>query len=267
MERDYVLGTHDEEIERLGLQHRVWRPRMLDAWRRAGIRQGQTVIDVGAGPGYASVDLAELVGPRGKVIALERSPSFLQSLSERAERHKLPQIEAHERDVSGPGFGEAIADAAWCRWLLSFVADPQRTLANIAAALRPGGVAVFHEYVDYGAWQMMPPDPDVDRFRTLVIKSWRDAGGEPDVGLRLPEWLGASGFEVLEVRPLIEIVRRSDLLWQWPAAFMATNARRLVQLGYAEAEEAERFAAALDRTGSGTWMITPLVCEIIARRL
>ena len=34
-ERDYVLGTHDDEIYRLGYQHRVWRPRALDAWARA----------------------------------------------------------------------------------------------------------------------------------------------------------------------------------------------------------------------------------------
>jgi hypothetical protein len=45
---DYVLGTRDEEVERLGLQHRVWRPRMLDGWRRAGFTVGQTILDVGA---------------------------------------------------------------------------------------------------------------------------------------------------------------------------------------------------------------------------
>ena len=44
-ERDYLLGTHDAEVERLGLQHRVWRPRVLDAWRRAGITVGSTVIE------------------------------------------------------------------------------------------------------------------------------------------------------------------------------------------------------------------------------
>lgn len=42
-ERDYVLGTDDEEIERLGLQHLVWRRPMLDAWRRAGITRGTRV--------------------------------------------------------------------------------------------------------------------------------------------------------------------------------------------------------------------------------
>src|SRR5206468_3743802 len=58
-ERDYVLGTHDEELERLGVQHRAWRPVVLDCWKKAGITAGSRVLDVGAGPGYATVDLAE----------------------------------------------------------------------------------------------------------------------------------------------------------------------------------------------------------------
>ena len=36
-ENDYVLGTHDEEIARLGFQHGVWRSTVLDCWRNAGI--------------------------------------------------------------------------------------------------------------------------------------------------------------------------------------------------------------------------------------
>lgn len=263
---DYVLGTESDEIERLGIQHRVWRPRMLDAWRRAGIGPGRCVLDVGAGPGYAAVDLAEIVGPTGKVIALERSASFLAALAERAARHEISNLEARAQDVCESGFGEAFADAAWCRWVLSFVAEPERTVGHIAAALKPGGVAVFHEYADYGTWRMMPPSPDLDRFRGLVVESWRDAGGEPDVAMLLPQWLEAEGLEVIEARPLVEIVRKGDPLWQWPAAFMATNARRLVELGYAEPAEAERFATALDRAGAGQWMITPLVAEIVARR-
>jgi hypothetical protein len=59
-ERDYVLGTDDDEIERLGLQRLVWRRPMLDAWHRAGITRGSRVIDVGAGPGFATSDLADI---------------------------------------------------------------------------------------------------------------------------------------------------------------------------------------------------------------
>jgi SAM-dependent methyltransferase len=265
-ERDYVLGTEEEEIERLGLQHRVWRGRMLDAFARAGIRSGMTVLDVGCGPGWAAVDLAESVGPEGRVIACERSRRFLDSLEARAAALGLVNIELEERDVSADGLGEARADAAWCRWVLSFVDDPARTVGHIARALRPEGVAVFHEYADYAAWRTMPPSAEVERFRELVIRSWRDSGGEPDAALGLPAWLRDAGMEIVEVRPLIEIVGREQSTWEWPAAFMAVNARRLASLGYVDEEEAERLATALERLPEETLMITPLVAEVIARK-
>jgi protein-L-isoaspartate O-methyltransferase len=76
-DRDYVLGTHDDEINRLGLQHLVWRPWMFAAWRRARVTRGSRVLDIGAGPGFATADLAEVVGPHGEVLGLERSGRFV----------------------------------------------------------------------------------------------------------------------------------------------------------------------------------------------
>src|SRR6478736_2213383 len=116
---DYVLGTRDDEVQRLGLQHRVWRGRVLEAFRTARIRSGQTVIDVGAGPGFVTADLAELVGPSGKVIALERAPHFLDTLRGKG----LANVVAQAQDVCEP-FEVSDADASWCRWVLSFVPDP-----------------------------------------------------------------------------------------------------------------------------------------------
>ena len=59
---DYILGTDEEELARLELQNQVWRPHVLKCWREGGIATGSHVLDVGAGPGYASADLAALVG-------------------------------------------------------------------------------------------------------------------------------------------------------------------------------------------------------------
>jgi protein-L-isoaspartate O-methyltransferase len=98
-ERDYVLGTHDEEISRLGLQHRVWRPVVLDCWQKAGITVGKRVLDVGAGPGYAAVDLAEIVGPTGEVIALERSNKFVHAMKEACRVQSLTNVKIHELDL------------------------------------------------------------------------------------------------------------------------------------------------------------------------
>lgn len=265
-ERDYVLGTDDGEIQRLGLQHRVWRPLMLDACRRAAMGPGATVLDIGAGPGFAATDIAEIVGPEGRVIAVERSRRFLDVLGERTKRLGLTNLHRVEADVIEGGLGEAVADFAWCRWVLSFVADPAKAVSHIAAALRPGGTAVFHEYADYASWRTMPRSPEVERFVGLAMQSWRDTGGEPDIALELPMWLEANGLEIVSVRPLVEIVGRDDFVWQWPAAFMASGAHRLAELNYLSAAEAERLAGALDRMPEGTRMVTPLVAEVIARK-
>lgn len=259
---DYVLGTRDDEVERLGLQHRVWRSRVLEAFRKARIGPGQTVIDVGAGPGFVAADLAELVGPSGKVVALERSPNFVARLRAR----NIPNVEVREQDVRDP-FGVTGADASWCRWLLSFVAEPAATVRNIGSALKSGGVAIFHEYAAYSTWRMMPPDHLQDRFRTLVEQSWRDTGGEPDIALYLPQWLADAGMEIVATHTFADIVTPADYTWQWPRAFMETGARRLHELGYVDADEAETMARLLDRPADDAHMITPLVAEIIGRKL
>src|SRR5215475_14549368 len=119
-ERDYVLGAHQAELERLGLQHAVWRPRALDAWRRAGITRGQRVLDIGAGPGYATFDLADVVGRDGKVIALERAPNFLAHIEAQRAARGVDQVEIHDLDLlQAERLPEG--DAAWCRWVFAFL--------------------------------------------------------------------------------------------------------------------------------------------------
>ena len=259
---DYVLGTRDDEIERLGVQHRVWRNDMLAGFGAAGFSAGQTIIDVGAGPGFAAADLADRVGPTGRVVALERSPHFCAAIDARG----LANVEARVHDVCDEPFGDAIADGSWCRWVLAFVADPARTVGHIARALRTEGTALFHEYADYAAWRTMPPDPDMERFRDLVIDSWRASGGEPDIALALPDLLDAAGMEIVAIRPMIAIITADDPMWRWPASFIANGSARLAELGYATAEQSARFATLLDRLPCGTRMITPLVAEIVARK-
>jgi len=122
-ERDYVLGTHEEELARLGLQHRVWRPVALDCWQRAGITVGKRVLDVGAGPGYAAIDLAEIVGPSGEVVALERSQNFICAMESTCRARSLANVKVHELDLMKGELPKGGYDFAWCRWVVSFVND------------------------------------------------------------------------------------------------------------------------------------------------
>lgn len=265
-ERDYVLGTHDQEIARLALQHRVWRPRASDAWRRAGFTTGQTILDIGSGPGHASLDLAEIVGPAGRVVALDRSRRFLDWLEAARRQRGLANITAHEVDLDEEPLPPLQADAAWSRWVFAFMKRPRDLLSRVAAALKPGGVLVMHEYLHYATWRMTPRSPDFEAFVSAVIERWRASGGEPDVGLDLPRWLEELGFDIRSLTTIMEVVPVSNFMWQWPRTFMDVGLRRLVDLG----DVTEARAAAITKafaTGEatpGTRIVTPAVIEIIA---
>jgi SAM-dependent methyltransferase len=94
--------------------------------------------------------LAEIAGPTGRAIALERSHRFVSQIRARGAAN----IEAVETDLLDYDWPVAVADAVWCRWVLAFVADPAKVLRGMARALKPGGVLVIQEYFDYAAWRL-----------------------------------------------------------------------------------------------------------------
>lgn len=269
-DRDYVLGTHDEEIARLGLQHRVWRQQVLAAWQRAGIKTGSRVLDVGAGPGFATRDLAEIVGPEGRVAAVERSGRFAAAARARCAGAGAP-VEVHELDLMPDPIPVAAAegyDFAWCRWVASFVASPATLCSRISSALRPGGRVVFHEYLNYGTWSYLPGRPRLREFVQHVMASWRASGGEPDIAGALPALLAAENVQIIEARPLVFAARPNEGFWSWPAAFIEVNLARMQELGRVDAAWAEAARAELRAAGAdpASLVITPMVLELIAEK-
>lgn len=267
-ETDYVLGTHADEVERLGLQHRVWRDVVTSCWHRVGITHGWRVLDVGAGPGYATADLAEIVGPTGAVLGIERSARFLEAARERCARRGLTNVDLREGDLMELSLGNLGYDASWCRWVASFVASPQTLVEKIATVLRPGGVAVFHEYSDYLTFRFMPIKPALEKFALEVMESWIASGGEPNVARELPGLLRNAGFRVVEIIPRVRTVSQRDYTWQWPKSFIEINVARLQELGRISDELAADILREFREIEAdpNSWFTTPMFLEIIARK-
>ena len=267
-EKSYVIGTHDAEIERLGVQHRVWRSSVLDLWRSAGLTEGMTVVDAGAGPGHATLDLAEIVGPTGCVIAIERSRRFLDALERRAAARGLTNIRTIEADVLDFDWPSLQADRLWCRWVLAFVSDPRKAAHGMARAIRPGGALMMHEYYDYAAWRLAPYSKIFEDYVARIIASWRATGGEPDIALALPALLHEAGLAVTSVRPQVFAAQMTDFASRWPMGFAREFLPTLVENGTITPDDAQRIAADLDRAEADptTIVITPGVLQIVARR-
>lgn len=268
-ERDYVLGTHDEEISRLGLQHRVWRSIVLDCWQQAGITLGSRVLDLGAGPGYAAADLAEIVGPTGEVIAVERSSNFVRAMEDRFRSHLIQNVKIHELDLMTNDLPGGRYDFSWCRWVASFVTDPALLIQKLAGVMPKGSVAIFHEYAHYLTWRFIPRLPNQERFAQEVKASWEAAGGRADVALDLPPLLAQNGFIVRSTTPRIYCLGPADYMWQWPSTFVPIGVARLQELGRIDAAFAARVQAEVAEAGTNpnALMITPLVLEIIAKKI
>lgn len=296
---DYVLGTHNEEHARLGMQHSLWREFALDAWKRAGIGAGSRVVDVGAGPGFATMDLADIVGATGHVTAVELSSKFAQVVKDQATARGLNNVSVQIVDLmhedipltnAGAGIdasGDHVAptsarvihskhtthstaafDAAWCRWVCMFVADVGALVRRVHNALRAGGVAVFHEYVHYETYGLQPPTPGIDSFTQEAMKSFSAHGGNANIAGTLLQELRQQGFEIMSIKPIARATRPHEPLWQWPAGFIRTYLPRLVELGQVDNAFAANVLEELARAEKDpqSIMLTPTVLEIIARK-
>ena len=109
-EDDYLLGTDYEELRRLQMQHWTWQPETVDLWDHAGFHQGQTILDVGCGPGLTTLELAERVGPEGRGVGIDGSEEFTDILRRKAEG--IGHIEVVQADVRALDLPADSADAA-----------------------------------------------------------------------------------------------------------------------------------------------------------
>ena len=267
-DQPYVLGTHGEELERLRFQHELWRPLAEAAWDRAGLTAGERVLDLGAGPGFAALDLARRVGPTGQVLALEHSPAYVVAGQRLAVEAGLTHLELRQHDLLRDPLPREGFDLAWMRWVAMFLADLEPLLTQLPLALRPGGRLVLHEYVQWDSFGLHPHGAAIHRFGQAVQRSFRQAGGDPDVNRRLPSLLAARGFHIDALEPLPVLGREGSLAAQWMQRFVMVYAHQLQAQGlWSGADQAEALAeieAAAEDPGS-FWM-GPTVLELRATR-
>lgn len=129
-------------------------PEWLDA---LALRPGMRVLDVGAGPGYVSQQIASRVGPEGRVMSLDRAPEAIQYLERlRIDLH-LTQIRPILADAERMDLrGEAI-EAVLVTMMLHHAEDPQGLLKNVADWLESGVRAVVAEFDPAGPCTGGPP--------------------------------------------------------------------------------------------------------------
>ena len=157
-EASYILGHSEAEITRLQTQAKILRPITERLLRSAGARPGMRVLDLGSGAGDVAMLAAELVGPSGSVVGIDRNSQVLSIATERANRAGFKHLSFHEAAVETFG-DDAGFDLVVGRYVLHHQTDPVAFLRAAARVARPGGSMAFHEIRLRDMWRSVPSVP------------------------------------------------------------------------------------------------------------
>lgn len=189
---DYALGSDELEIARLERQAAMIAEPTALLLRRGGVDSGMRVLDLGSGPGDVSFLVAEIVGPQGSVIGVERDPAQLAVAERRLSALALPNVGFRAGDAR-TFTDEQPFDAVVCRLLLMHLPDAVDVVAHHARGLRAGGVVVAVDY-DMTGVRAHPPVELLEKVSGWLIDGFRHAGADPFVGIRLPSILRDAGL-------------------------------------------------------------------------
>jgi ubiquinone/menaquinone biosynthesis C-methylase UbiE len=265
-EQEYLLGTNDEELLRLGFQNEVWSEYASRAWERAGFGPDQTLLDLGCGPGYATFELARLVGTRGKVIAVDASERFVRYLESQKDLRGATNIFTQLGNVQELQLPSGSIDGAYIRWVLCYLSKPESVIDAVAGALRPGGSLVIHDYFNYRGVVVAPHAEIFERIFHAVDRSFRAAGGDPDILSRVPAMILNSGLQIQELNPMIRIARPGSALWKWPETFLQNFLPHLRESGFITTAEMTEFQSEWEKRSRdpAAFFATPPMLELIA---
>lgn len=194
---EYALGHSPRELDRLSFQGTVLAPYTRKFLTEAGLKPSMRVLDVGSGSGDVSFLAAELVGPNGYVIGVDRSPEAVERARTRAIRCNIHGEEGLTRmsatvinnvsfavgDPASMHFDKPF-DAIIGRFVLMYQDDPTASLRNIMRNLREGGLVAFQE-LDSTTCRSWPAGPVFDEAARWLAEALRSSGARPELGLEI----------------------------------------------------------------------------------
>ncbi|MCW5953064.1 MAG: methyltransferase domain-containing protein [Propionibacteriaceae bacterium] len=210
---------------------RAYKRVMLDALNP---KPGETVLDLGCGPGTDLVALAERVGPTGRVIGVDSDAEMIEQARNRSAA--LPTVDLQLGDIHGLPFVNGSIDRARTDRVLQHVADPSGALKEARRVLRPGGCLVMGE-PDWDTLVIDYPDIDVSRSYTRHVTDKVVRNGT--IGRQLTRLALDAGFAVPVVNPVTSIFRDAQAADQ--VLGLQRNTERAVSAGYLSAAASRRW--------------------------
>lgn len=110
-----------------------------------GFKRGDTVLELGPGIGYFTVEACRMVGPEGRLLCLDIQPPMIGALRGRLDERNVTNADAMVGDALSLPLADDSVDAAFLFTVLGEIPDRPRAVAELRRVLRPGGVLSISE--------------------------------------------------------------------------------------------------------------------------
>jgi ubiquinone/menaquinone biosynthesis C-methylase UbiE len=167
--------------------------RMLDV---CPVGEGDRVLDVGCGLGHEVRRLAQLAGPRGRVVGIDANPAMIAEAGRRAAGSALP-VSFEVGDAQQVGFPDGAFDLCRTERVLRYLDRPQAALAEMVRLTRPGGSVLAFDF-DSDQTVVDAPDPALVRRIAGVLDG---AVPHPWIGRQLFGLFWRAGLRDVRVVP------------------------------------------------------------------
>ncbi|MBI1249186.1 methyltransferase domain-containing protein [bacterium] len=114
--------------------------------KNLGIEPGMTVCDMGCGNGFYSLQMAQMVGKEGKVLAVDIQREMLRLLHARADEQGIKNIEPILGKIDDPKLPKGEVDLILCVDVYHEFSHPEEMLTVMRDSLKPNGMVVLLEY-------------------------------------------------------------------------------------------------------------------------
>ena len=264
---EYLLGSSEREIERLAYQHEVWFDATNELWKNAEIGLGNSVVDLGCGPGFCTFPLSRLVGSNGHIFAVDSSNKFASILQNGIKVNNANNISFHQNDACNLDLEDNSADVVFSRWLFCFLENPLETLAEVKRVLKPNGKLIIIDYFNYLAANIFPQNDALSKLFAGYLESVISHKGSYNIGNDLPQLIIESGLEIESLKPICRIARPNTRIWNWVELFNEVSTPSLVEQGIWSVEEKDNFETEWEKAkhNPATFFFTPPMIGIIAK--
>ena len=127
------------------------------------IKPGDTVLELGPGPGYFTVEAARVAGPGGRVVCVDVQAGMIAVLDERLRRERVQNVRPLVGDATRLPLADHCVDAAFLVFVLGEIPDRPAAIAELRRALKPGGVLSIMETLTDSDYQLEPAVEDLCR--------------------------------------------------------------------------------------------------------